>query len=94
MSDRWNFLVGAPCLSPRLSDNPFLTVSSPQEHSDADTRGATLVHTVPRECTCTHMYTCTVRPPVQWLGALAKFLNPPPAFWVGGSRLPENNGMD
>lgn len=49
MSDHWNFLVRASYLSPSLSDNPFLTVSSPHAHTDTDT----CMHT------CTHSYTWT-----------------------------------
>lgn len=61
-------------------------------HILTQTRVCTLAHTVTREHTNTH--TCPLCHPAQWLGALAKFLNPPPTFWVGGSGLPENNGMD
>lgn len=79
----------------------FLTTPSslchpPIAHTDTDT----YIHTDAHLHTQLHMntqiqtHTCTLCHPAQWLGALAKFLNPPPAFWVGGSRLPENNGMD
>lgn len=96
MSDQWNFLVRALCLSPNLPVNPFLTVSPPM-HTLTQTHAHVYTHlhtycNVTREHTNAH--TCALCHPAQWLGALAKFLNPPPAFGVGGSGLPENNGID
>ncbi len=84
----------------RVWAQAFLTTPSslchPPMHTltDTCTRVRPLAHTVTREHTSTHTHTCTLCHPAQWLGALAKFLNPPPAFWVGGSGLPENNGID
>lgn len=91
MSDHWNFLARASCLSPSLPDNPILTVSS-RMYTLTQTHAHVYAHLHTQLHVNTHMY--TLCHPAQWLGALAMFLNPLPAFWVGGSGLPENNGMD
>ena len=57
MSDRWNFLVRASCLSPSLPDSPFLTVSSPCVYTDTDT--CTRVQTLTRAHTKTQTHTHT-----------------------------------
>lgn len=54
MSDHWNFLVRAWCLSPSFPDNPFLNVSSPHAHTD--TVAYRPARTLSSEYTLRHMH--------------------------------------